>query len=333
MSGLNSLIEWLRAVTPVEIKTYYWAAARFYGSPWFYLGIAVILLLEWIRPAIREQRVFSWALLQDFLWFNLDLAFKAAALPAFIGLLRLLYARVTGGFVIPGLSDWPLVAKFVLAFMVFDFLQWFHHWVRHRITPLWHFHVIHHSQRDLNLFTDLRVHFVEYLVAQVLTFIPMFLLGLSPYAIVGVAFVTQWYTRLIHANVRTNFGPFRHVLVSPQFHRIHHSIERRHQDKNFGVIFTVWDRAFGTLYANYEEYPQTGVEGVLFPPPSRLSPRAWARDFGGQILYPFRQLLVRAPAPGSGSTPPRPDAGPRDAPARAGGRGRPSPRGAPEKLP
>ena len=328
-----SFYDWLRSVTPAEIKVYYWAAIKIYGSPWFYLGIAVILALEWVRPAVREQRVFSWSLLQDFLWFNLDLVFKAAAFPAFVGLLRLLYARATGGYVVPVLSDWPLWVKVLISFMIFDFLQWFHHWVRHRITALWHFHVIHHSQRELNLFTDLRVHFVEYLVAQVITFIPMFLLGLTPGAIVGTGFVIQWYTRLIHANVRTNFGPLKHVLVSPQFHRIHHSIERRHQDKNFGVILTLWDRAFGTLYPGYDEYPETGVEGVLFAPPSGLSPRAWARDLGRQVLYPFRQLLVRPRAPGPRRTPPRSADALHDAPEHTGGPARQPPPGAPEPLP
>lgn len=298
---------------PVEIKAYYWAAERIYTSPWFFVGIGVILFLEWARPAIKAQRVFSWSLLQDFLWFNLDLAFKAAALPAFIGLLRILYDRVSGGFVLPVLSDWPLVAKVTVSFLVFDFLQWFHHWVRHKVTALWHFHVIHHSQRELNLFTDLRVHFVEYFVAQLLTFIPMFLLGLTPYAIVGIAFVTQWYTRLIHANVRTNFGPLKHILVSPQFHRIHHSIERRHQDKNFGVFLTVWDRIFGTLHPDYEEYPETGVEGVVFEPPTGLSPLAWARDLGRQVIYPFRQLLIRPASPATATPPLRSETAPHGA--------------------
>lgn len=328
-----NIFELIRSLVPDEIKAYYWAAQWIYTSPWFYLGIGAILFLEWVRPAIRAQRVFSWSLLQDFLWFNLDLAFKAAALPAFIGLLRFLYGEVTGGFVIPVVSDLPLLPKVLISFLVFDFLQWFHHWVRHRFTTLWHFHVIHHSQRELNLFTDLRVHFVEYFVAQILIFIPMFMLDLSPYAIVGVGFVTQWYTRLIHANIRANFGPLRHILVSPQFHRIHHSIEPQHRDKNFGVFLTVWDRWFGTLHPDYEEYPETGVAGVTFAPPTGLSPFAWARDLGAQILYPFRQILIGVRSAKPGTPPSRSDPASRGAPelARAPVR-QPSP-GAPKPSP
>jgi sterol desaturase/sphingolipid hydroxylase (fatty acid hydroxylase superfamily) len=332
VTALGQLLDWLREVTPAEIKAYYWAAQEIYASPWFYLGIAAIFTLEWLRPAVREQRVFSPGLLQDFLWFNLDMVFKVAALPAFAGFLHLVYDRVTGGFVLPVLALLPTLVKVAISFVLFDFLQWFHHWVRHRVKALWQFHVIHHSQRELNLFTDLRVHFAEYLAAQVLTFVPMFMLGLSPFAIVGVGFVVSWYTRLIHANVRFNFGPLRHVLVSPQYHRIHHSIEPQHQDRNFGVILTVWDRAFGTLYPHYDEYPATGVHGVDFAPAAGLSPRSWARDLARQNLYPFRQL-TRRPSQESGRTPPRFDAARRDASAHDDGPGRQSPLGGPGRTP
>lgn len=332
MSGLRSAIDWLREVTPTELKAYYWAASTVYTSPWFYVLIAVILVLEWLRPAMREQRVFSRGLFQDFLWFNLDLAFKVAALPAFAGLLKLLYDRVTGGFVLPVLSLLPALTRVVIAFVLFDFLQWFHHWVRHRVKAFWHFHVIHHSQRELNLFTDLRVHFAEYLTARVLTFVPLFMLDLSPFLVVTVGLVESWYTRLIHANVRLNFGPLKHVLVSPQYHRIHHSIELRHQDKNFGVVLTLWDRVFGTIYPHYDEYPATGVAGVDFASTASLSPRAWARDLGRQILYPFKELAGR-PDRELHHTPPQFDGATRDVPGRDVEPARPSRSDPPGRVP
>jgi sterol desaturase/sphingolipid hydroxylase (fatty acid hydroxylase superfamily) len=222
VTALGQLLDWLREVTPAEIKAYYWAAQEIYASPWFYLGIAAIFTLEWLRPAVREQRVFSPGLLQDFLWFNLDMVFKVAALPAFAGFLHLVYDRVTGGFVLPVLALLPTLVKVAISFVLFDFLQWFHHWVRHRVKALWHFHVIHHSQRELNLFTDLRVHFAEYLAAQVLTFVPMFMLGLSPFAIVGVGVVVypadprQCPLQLRAAAARPGLAP---VPPDPPFHR------------------------------------------------------------------------------------------------------------------
>ena len=118
------------------------------------------------------------------------------------------------------------------------------------------------------------------------------MLGLAENKVVWLAFLASWYTHVYHANLRTNYGPLKHILVTPQSHRIHHSIEPRHQNKNFGVLFTVWDRFFGTLYTNYEEYPETGVDEAQFPLERRSSPLALVHTYVAQWCYPFR-LLAR----------------------------------------
>lgn len=288
------VLDWLRGVVPVEIKQYYWAAQGIYLNAWFWVFTISILVMERMLPADRKQRMLSPGLAQDFFFFNLDAAWKVALIPAVVGFLRILYDSVTGGYELPGMNDWSLAAKVIVAVLFFDFLQWFHHWVRHK-GPLWHFHAIHHSQREMNVFTDLRIHAGEYVIADVLVFVPMFAFGLTPLAIMGVGSVRWWYTRFIHANIRTNMGWLKYILVTPQFHRVHHSIEVRHQDKNFGVVFNIWDRLFGTMYHNYDEYPATGVEGLRFDPPRRLAPAAWARQYLQMFVYPFRTMLARKP--------------------------------------
>lgn len=136
-------------------------------------------------------------LLQGFIWFNLDAVFKVALLPAFVGALKLLYDALTGNDHLTMMGGWPIAARIVAAFVLFDFLQWFHHWVSHKVTAFWHFHAVHHSQRELNVFTDLRVHSVEYMISEALVFLPMFVLGLPALAVMGVAGVRWWYTRFI----------------------------------------------------------------------------------------------------------------------------------------
>jgi len=281
---------------PEPVQAMYVAAAKIYLSPWFYAFIALILVLELLWPAMKQQKVFSRALAQDFVWFNVDGVYKMALLPLYTGLLKMGYDKVTGGFAFRQSDAWPVVVTVVAAFLLSDFLSWFHHWVRHKVTALWQFHVIHHSQREMNLFTDLRIHGVEYLVSHTISFIPLFLFPLDYPTIMGYGAVRIWHTRLIHANVRTNFGPLGHIFVSPQFHRIHHSIELRHRDLNFGVALTIWDRLFGTMYRGRDEYPETGVDGVDFVPPARLSPKAWTVSLIEQIIYPFRQLWRGTPS-------------------------------------
>ena len=141
------------------------------------------------------------------------------------------------------------------------------------------------------MFTDLRIHPVEHLVALTIRFVPVMVLGLSKPEIFNLALITLWYTRFIHANVRTNLGPLRHVLVTPQFHRIHHSIEPRHRDQNFGVIFSFWDRLFGTVYPGCDEYPATGIADEDFP--HETSYREILTAPFKQLAYPFRRILAR----------------------------------------
>lgn len=86
------------------------------------------------------------------------------------------------------------------------------------------------------------------------------------------------------------------MVVTPQFHRVHHSIEPEHQDRNFGVVLSVWDRIFGTMHRDYDVYPATGVEGLSAEPPHRFAPAAWARDYAVLFLHPFRQLAPRRAA-------------------------------------
>src|SRR5262245_39668824 len=105
---MDGLVNILRDLVPEFMKPYYWAGLAIYTNPVFYLLVAVILAIEVIRPAVREQRVFSRSLAQDFLWFNVTTAFKVAALPAFLALLQAGYDWITGGYRVKAWSDWPL---------------------------------------------------------------------------------------------------------------------------------------------------------------------------------------------------------------------------------
>lgn len=315
IEAVSTVLDWLRSVTPEEIKAYYWAASEVYLTPWFWGFYLGIFFFEWLRPGVPTQRVFSWGLAQDFVWFNFDIIMRVAALPAYVGLLSLLYTSVTGGYTIAAMVLVPLPVKIVAAVVIFDFLQWVNHWIRHKVRPFWHFHAIHHSQRELNTFTDLRIHSGDYVISETMAFFPMLLFGVPALAVMGVGGVRMWYARFVHANIRANFGPLRHVFVTPQYHRIHHSIEPRHQDKNFGNLLTVWDRMFGTMNRNYDEYPATGVIGLEFDPPRRFAPTAWLRNFFHIWLHPFRALRTpdtRKVTPGGVtlSDAKRPDAAP-----------------------
>jgi sterol desaturase/sphingolipid hydroxylase (fatty acid hydroxylase superfamily) len=112
----------------------------------------------------------------------------------------------------------------------------------------------------------------------------------DPPQIVWFALVARWYTRFYHGNIRTNLGPLRYVLVTPQSHRIHHSIEPRHRDTNFGALFSIWDQMFGTQYRRYDEYPETGIEDDAFPHEASGDLRSLLVTPFVQMAYPLRKL-------------------------------------------
>ena len=173
--------------------------------------------------------------------------------------LGLIDLRVAG---LGGLGG-SLVALLVSTFILDFFYYWFHR-VLHANRWLWQTHLLHHSDEHMNALTAQRGHFTEGLIAPFLITLPMAILFDLPPISIGVLSVIPYaYQFIAHANIRLGYGRFWWVLISPDYHRIHHSIEERHRDKNFTNWFPVWDWLFGTLYLpEKDERPQTGVESV-----------------------------------------------------------------------
>ena len=290
----GSLIEWLRHVTPYGVKACFWALRSIYVEPWFWVSMIAIFALERLAPVVGRQRTISKGVIEDFVWLNLQAIFTFAVIKSVVTLCQQLYISLTGGRgVLTAVNSWPVLLKVMAVLVVGDLFVWIHHWIRHR-GMLWHFHAVHHSQRELNQFTDLRFHFVDQLMAYAITAVPLFALQMGSSGIMAVGLVLTVHGRFIHANIRTNLGPLRHVFVSPQFHRIHHSIEPEHQEKNFGGLLTCWDRMFGTLYPHYDEYPATGVAGIEFAPVTGPRSLRGVSAIWQQVAYPFRQIAARA---------------------------------------
>lgn len=281
---------------PYSIRLFVWRTKDAYFNPYF-LSLTVFLIpfvffLEKVNPARPEQRVFSVGLFQDFLWFNLGFVARTTLVASFYFFLSLFFIRHLNFLTIEAVQGWPMTVRAVVSYLFADFLAWFHHFVRHKVKPLWFFHTVHHSQREINFFTEGRVHVMEYLVASLLIFIPSHIMQVDISIILWLPVFHEWYKHIYHANLKTNYGPLKHFMVTPQSHRIHHSVKPEHRDKNLGVIFTFWDRIFGTLYKNYDEYPETGIEDSRFPVENRGGIFV-VPNFFKQFIYPFRLMFQR----------------------------------------
>jgi sterol desaturase/sphingolipid hydroxylase (fatty acid hydroxylase superfamily) len=252
--------------------------------------IPIVLFLEKIIPIDPAQKSFGANVVQDMIWLVIITLFKFTVLVWFVFFLESFYTQHLSFLTLHGISVLPKPAQILIGFLLVDFLDWLHHLIRHKVPWFWYFHTIHHSQRRMNMFTDFRFHVVEFLIAEPINLFPMFVLAFEPPEAVTFLVFHMFFTRFYHANIRTNLGWLRYILVTPQSHRVHHSIESEHRDKNFGVIFSIWDHLFGTQLREYDVYPDTGVEDAAFP----MEPRAVGLNLIystlSQLIYPFRVI-------------------------------------------
>jgi sterol desaturase/sphingolipid hydroxylase (fatty acid hydroxylase superfamily) len=143
------------------------------------------------------------------------------------------------------------------------FFYWFHR-LQHANRLLWQEHLVHHSDKALNVTTTQRAHFIEHVLTPFAVAVPMTVLFNLPTAsVAAIAILPSVWAYVVHTNVRVGFGSLWWLVSSPQYHRIHHSIEPAHHHRNFALWFPLWDVMFGTAHAPRRgEFPSTGVEGI-----------------------------------------------------------------------
>ena len=160
----------------------------------------------------------------------------------------------------------PVAALFavLVAGVVNDFFFYWCHRIQHRF--LWRWHAVHHSIRDLNAVNSYH-HVSEALMSLILYSVPTSLIVSDAAAAVPLIGLVMWlHIVWIHSPTRAHFGPLRAWFVDNRYHRIHHSLEERHFDRNFGAFTTLWDRLFGTHYAPEPgEWPDVGLAGTDEP--------------------------------------------------------------------
>lgn len=180
----------------------------------------------------------------------------------------------------PGVSDIPWVS-FLLYLLLFDFVNYWLHRAQHQFHWWWQLHALHHSQRQMTLWSDTRNHLLDDVLIDAAFVLLARLVGVGPGQFVALVAISQLVESFSHANVRLWFGArLERVLVSPRFHRRHHAIGIGHEAAggrgtlggcNFAVLFPIWDQLFGT--ADWQlRYEPTGIRDQL--------PQEGGRDYG-----------------------------------------------------
>ena len=172
----------------------------------------------------------------------------------------------------------PLWVQAPLILLLADVLAYWTHRVFHA-RWLWPFHAIHHSSTSVDWLSSVRLHPVNDAVARVVQVLPLYWMGFNAGALAAAVPVLTFYALLLHANLNWSYGPLRHVLASPVFHRWHHTSEAEGLDRNFAGLFPFIDLAFGTFYMPPGRVPERfGISGD--PVPDGLL---------AQLAYPFRR--------------------------------------------
>ncbi|TAM09027.1 MAG: sterol desaturase family protein [Nevskiaceae bacterium] len=193
----------------------------------------------------------------------------------------------------------PGWATFVVAFVLLDLAIYLQHVMFHAVPLLWRLHRMHHTDLAFDVTTGTRFHPLEIVLSLGLKFAVIAALGAPPAAVLMFEVVLNATSMFNHGNVRLPAAAdrvLRLLLVTPDMHRVHHSVRREETDSNFGFNLACWDRLFGT----YRAQPRDGHDGMTIGLSTFRDPHELR--LYSMLLQPFRAEPRKAGAkPGLGN--------------------------------
>jgi len=162
------------------------------------------------------------------------------------------YDAAANGWGLFNALNWPIALEFVLAILILDFAIWAQHLITHKVPLLWRLHQVHHADVDMDVTTAIRFHPVEIAMSMVLKIGLVYALGPAGLAVIVFEIMLNGTAMFNHANIRLPLwldAIVRRVLVTPDMHRVHHSVDRAEHDSNYGFALSIWDQMFGTYIA------------------------------------------------------------------------------------
>lgn len=250
-----------------------------------FLGIFALMgLWEWRAPrrALGVSKLLRWGSNLGLVVLNtvvLRLAFPVAA----VGMAVHAAGRDIGLLNAVELAPWLEV---LIAVVALDLVIWAQHVFFHAVPALWRLHRVHHADLDYDLTTGLRFHPVEILLSMVIKLAAVLVLGPPVLAVILFEVILNGMALFNHANVGLPAGVerrLRRLVVTPDMHRVHHSLEADETNSNFGFNLSIWDRLFGT----YRDQPRAGHLAMTIGIEGHRDPREVSR-LPGMLALPFR---------------------------------------------
>lgn len=225
-----------------------------YGTPILIIIFIILFFLE-TRFQLRKRVQNRWK--------RIVINF-VVSLPAFL-LLRILFIPAIVWVAVKN-QDWqiginylfaaPLWIKSVLSFLLLDYSNYIWHILLHKLPFMWRFHLVHHTDLDLDVTTAFRFHFGEMIGSVFFRGAAVLLTGASPAMVLIYEIVFEAATQFHHSNTKLPFR-FERILnfliVTPRMHGIHHSVVKNETDSNYSIIFSFWDRMHKTVRLNIHQ--------------------------------------------------------------------------------
>jgi len=249
----------------------------------FFGVLAIVAVAEVILPRRRltVSKLRRWAS-------NLGIVFLNSAL------VRLLLPATAAGFAVFAASrGWgvfntlevPVWIAVIASVVFLDFAIYLQHVMFHAVPALWRLHRMHHADLDFDVTTGARFHPIEILLSMLIKFAVIAVIGAPAAAVIIFEVLLNATAMFNHGNFRLPAGLdrlLRLFVVTPDMHRVHHSIEDHETNSNFGFNLSLWDRLLGT----YKDQPDAGHEGMTIGIRDYREPRL-ASDLPGMLILPF----------------------------------------------
>ena len=225
-----------------------------YGTP-ILISLFIILFLIETKFQLRKRVQSRWKrIIINFI----------VSIPAFV-LLRLLFIPAMVWLAVKNetwqiglnyLFNAPVIVTSIIAFLLLDYSNYIWHILLHKMPILWRFHLVHHTDLDLDITTAFRFHFGEMIGSIFFRGAAVLLIGVSPMMVLIYEILFEAASQFHHSNMKLPFRlekALNKLIVTPRMHGIHHSMIRRETDSNYSIIFSFWDRLHKTVRLNIQQ--------------------------------------------------------------------------------
>ncbi|MDQ3550492.1 MAG: sterol desaturase family protein [Bacteroidota bacterium] len=225
-----------------------------YGTP-ILIALFIILFLIETKFQLRKRVQGRWKrIIINFI----------VSIPAFV-LLRLLFIPAMVWLAVKNetwqiglnyLFNAPVIVTSIIAFLLLDYSNYIWHILLHKMPILWRFHLVHHTDLDLDITTAFRFHFGEMIGSIFFRGAAVLLIGVSPMMVLIYEILFEAASQFHHSNMKLPFRlekALNKLIVTPRMHGIHYSMIRRETDSNYSIIFSFWDRLHKTVRLNIHQ--------------------------------------------------------------------------------